>query len=146
MGLGVSTATCGGGSGTRGVALVTTESRQATERMFASPFATGAGPHAHAYAHAYSRNQTLIYMALCSPRKFQVFSREVRAANRTCLPGKVLLAPLACLSSDAWAAASPAQTSYVHLVNMWRCFGKGSCFSKVSRLHWLRVNGFWNRA
>ena len=43
-----------------------------------------------------------------------------------------------------WAVATPPQAAYVHLVNMWRCFGQDHCYTKHNKRWWLRANGLWD--
>ena len=93
-------------------------------------------------------------MKLCAPRHVRVSSPSslstASLSGRCLRAGRLLTAPpwLASLGTEpglSWGAPPRPQIAYVHPVSMWRCFGRGSCFSKHNRVWWLRAVGRWER-
>ena len=131
--------------------------RTSTARRYSSPFAPPTEPHAAQFVEGTMRNRLLQYMPLCAPRRYRVWGSSpraeaaaARAGGRGCLlPGSVMLAPPWLVSQGErpgvdWVAATPPQASYVHLVNMWRCFGVAHCYTKHNKRWWLRAVGLWD--
>lgn len=121
-----------------------------------TPFAEHDREHGAAYREGYMFNRSLQYMVLCPPvpfaRKgsFRVFTHAERAKAPCFRTGRLLVAPRWLANQGEaphleWAVAQPPQHAYVHLVNAWRCWGTDACYSRISRVHWLKLNGLWDR-
>ena len=60
----------------------------------------------------------------------------------------ILFSPLwlVCQGSSPcieWALIDPPQSSYIHMVNMWRCFGADYCYARPTRKWWLQMSHLW---
>ena len=132
--------------------------RSRTRAQHSSPYAPPDEPHASEWAALATRGHRLGYMPLCAPRRYRVWGDSPRArqaaargGGRGCLrSGSLLLAPPWLVSQGErpgvdWAVAAPPQAAYMHLVNMWRCFGQDHCYTKHNKRWWLRANGLWDR-
>ena len=85
------------------------------------------------------------FLPLCAPHNLST----TRDAGQCLRGGRLLFAPpwLASLATEpmlSWSVGPPAQSAYVHLVGIWRCAFARSCFSKASRIWWLKANGLWD--
>ena len=131
--------------------------RSRTRARHSSPYAPPDEPHAAEWAALATRGHRLSYMPLCTPRRYRVWGDSPRArqaaarsGGRGCLrSGSLLFAPPWLVSQGErpgvdWAVATPPQAAYVHLVNMWRCFGQDHCYTKHNKRWWLRANGLWD--